>query len=66
MGGKGNGTDAGERLTEGTKGVVPVVVRGSQTLDGRMERDHGAGHGLAGGVGVEAAVELAALGQEWA
>ena len=33
-------------------------------MDGRMEGDHGAGHGLPGGVGVKAAVELAALGQQ--
>jgi len=33
-------------------------------LDGGMEGDHGAGHGLAGGVGVEAAINLATLGQQ--
>src|ERR1700730_3388390 len=29
-----------------------------------MESDHGAGHGLAGGVSVEAAIDLATLGQQ--
>ena len=30
-------------------------------LDGRMERDHGLGHGLAGGIEIEGAPEAAAL-----
>ena len=40
------------------------MVRGSQALDGRIECDHGAGHGVAGRVGVEAAVNLGVLGQQ--
>ena len=44
---------------------MPIVVRRSQRVDGGGEADHGLGHGLAGGVGVEATVEGVALGQEW-
>ena len=33
-------------------------------MDGRMESDQGIGHGIACGVGIEAAVDLAALGEE--
>ena len=40
-----------------TKGVVPVVVRGAETLDGRMPCDHGLGHEIPGEVSVEAAVD---------
>ena len=43
------------------EGVVPIVLRGSHTLDRRMEGHHGLRHGLAGGVGIEAAVDRVAL-----
>ena len=43
------------------KNVVPVVVRGSEAVDGWMEGDHGMSHGLAGGVRVEATVNEIAL-----
>ncbi len=46
------------------KNVVPVVVRGPEALDGRMESDHGAGHVLAGGIGVKATINEIALGDQ--
>ena len=46
------------------KNVVPVVVRGPEALDGRMEGDHGAGHVLAGGIGVKATINEIALGDQ--
>src|SRR4051812_18485860 len=46
------------------KNVVPVVVRGPEALDGRMEGDHGVSHGFAGGVGVEARGYEIALGDK--
>ena len=44
--------------------VVPVVGRRAEAFDGRMQSDHGGGHGVAGGVGIEAAVDLASLVQQ--
>ncbi len=46
------------------KNVVPVVARGPEALDGRMEGDHGAGHVLAGGIGVKATINEIALGDK--
>jgi hypothetical protein len=37
----------------------------AETLDGREEGDHGLGHALTGGIGVEAAVEGKALRRVW-
>jgi len=53
-----------ELLPRRAKRVVPVVPWRSQTLDGRIEGDHGASHGLAGRVGIEAAADLVALVKE--
>jgi hypothetical protein len=44
--------------------VVPVVVRGPEALDGRMEGDHGTGHVLAGGICVKATINEIALGDK--
>ena len=41
--------------------VVPIVERRGEKLDGGMKGDHGLGHGLAGGVEIEAAPEAAVL-----
>ena len=41
--------------------VVPIVERRREKLDGRMKGDHGSCHGLAGGVEIEAAPEVAVL-----
>ena len=46
------------------KNVVPVVARGPEALDGRREGDHGAGHVLAGGIGVKATINEIALGDK--
>ena len=51
-------------LRSGPEDVVPIVVGRAKALDGLMAGDHGAGHGVTGGVGIEAAVDLAALVQE--
>ena len=51
-------------LGTGLEHVIPIVLRGAQTLDGRMEGDHGLGHSLAGRISIEAAVDRAALIQE--
>ena len=48
----------------GAKGVVPVVERRRQKLDGRMKGDQGVSHVLAGVVQIEAAPEVATLVQE--
>ena len=49
----------------GSEHVVPVVPCGPEPLDGRERGDHGGGHGIAGGVGVEAAVNLRGLADQW-
>ena len=46
------------------QGVVPVVVRRAEALDGGVAGDHGLGHALAGSVSVEAAVDGQAVGQD--
>ena len=51
----------GEARRASAEEVVPVVERRRQELDGGMEGDHGLGHGLAGGIEIEAAPEAAAL-----
>ncbi len=51
-------------LGSGPEQVVPIVVRRAKALDGGMPGDHGASHGVTGGVGIEAAVDLAALVQQ--
>jgi len=52
--------ELGSRL----KNVVPVEVRGAETLDGRMEGDHGVGHVLAAGIGVKATINEIVLGDK--
>ena len=44
--------------------VIPVVCRRAEAFDSRIQSDHGGGHVVAGGVGVEAAVDRVALVQE--
>jgi hypothetical protein len=44
--------------------VVPVVVGWPETLDGRMQSDHGASHILAGAIGVKATVNRIAVVEE--
>ena len=44
--------------------VVPIVLSGAEALDGGVQGDHGASHGVTRGVGIEAAVNLAALVQQ--
>ena len=46
------------------KGVVPVVKWWTESRDGRVEHSHGFGHAVAGGIGVEAAVEAVALREQ--
>ena len=48
----------------GAEHVVPVVVGRAKALDGGMQSEHGGSHGVAGGIGVEAAVNLTTLIQE--
>ena len=50
-----------KELSAGAQSVIPVVGRGSESLDGWVERDHGLRHTLAGRVGVEAAVDGTAV-----
>ena len=40
-----------------TKGVVPVLGGRSQPVDGGMKLGHAPSHGVAGGIGVKAAVD---------
>ena len=54
----------GKRLRRGFEDVVPVVLDRSEALDARIQGDHGLGHGVTGGIGVEAAVNLAPLIQQ--
>ena len=44
--------------------VVPVVFGRAETADSRVERGHLLGDGIAGGVGVETAVDGTASGQQ--
>ena len=47
-----------------TEEVVPVFGGGTQALDGGMKVAHALGHEVAGGIGVKAAVDGLALGDE--
>ena len=47
-----------------TEEVVPVFGGGTQSLDGGMKIAHALGHEVAGGIGVKAAVNGLALGDE--
>jgi hypothetical protein len=44
--------------------VVPIVLRRAEAFDGGTHSDHGASHIVTGGVGIEAAVNLATLVQQ--
>ena len=48
-------TQATGSAGEETMGVVPVFVRRTKSGDGGMKLDHAMRHGVAGGIGVEAA-----------
>src|SRR5438477_415129 len=50
-----------DRLHSCSEEVVPVVCGGAEALHGGMKRDHSPGHVVTGRVGIEAAVDLAAL-----
>ena len=52
------------RLVLGPEDVVPIVLGGAKALDGGVQGDHGGSHGVAGGIGVEAAVNLTTLIQK--
>ena len=52
-----------EDVPAGAEGVVPVVVGRAEALHGWVACDHGVGHAVAGGVGVEAAVDGQVAGQ---
>jgi len=54
----------GELWRTSAEGVVPIVERRRAQLDGGMKSDHGLGHGLAGGIEIEAAPEAATLVKE--
>ena len=60
--------DESERVGGGLRGgledVVPVMEGRAEALDGGMQGDHGLGHVVAGGVGVEAAGNAIALGEQ--
>jgi hypothetical protein len=51
-------------LWSGPEHVAPIVVGRAKALDGGMQGEHGASHGVTGAVGVEAAVNLATLLQQ--
>ena len=51
-------------LCSGAEHVVPVVMGRAKALDGGMQADHGASHGVTGGVGIETTVNLATLSQQ--
>ena len=59
--------DRGAREMKGTlegeltKEVVPVLGSWTQAADGRIKTVHALGHGLTGGIGIEAAVDRQAL-----
>src|SRR5260370_25288011 len=44
--------------------VIPVVLGRAETADSRVDGNHLLSHGVAGGVGIEAAVDGKALRQE--
>ena len=46
------------------KKVVPVFGGRTETTDRRMALVHSLGHGLTGGIGVEAAIDWHALGDQ--
>jgi hypothetical protein len=48
----------------GLEHVVPIVLRRTEALNGGVQRDHGLSHGFTEGIGIEAAVDLAASVQE--
>jgi hypothetical protein len=54
----------GEDLSAHPEDVVPIVLRGTEALNGGVQRDHGLGHGVTEGIVIEAAVDLAALVQQ--
>jgi hypothetical protein len=41
--------------------VVPIVVRGTEALDGGVERDHSLCYSVTNGIGIKAAEDLAVL-----
>jgi len=51
-------------LCLGPEQVVPIVVGRAKALDGGVQLDHGASHGVTGRVRIEAAVNLATLIQQ--
>ena len=51
-------------LGSGSEDVVPVVEGRAKALDGGMEGDHGASHGVTGGVGIKTTVNVATLIQQ--
>jgi len=51
-------------LTAGGENVVPVVGGGAEAEDGGMQSDHPVGRRIAGFVGVEAAVDFVAAGNQ--
>ena len=55
------GEGSGVALTEE---IVPVFGRGTQSLDGGMKLAHALSHGVSDGIGVKAAVDGQALGDE--
>ena len=57
---RGRGRSAGELTQE----VIPVFGGRTQALDTGMEIAHALGHGIAGGIGVKAAVDGLALCDE--
>ena len=54
----------GELWRTSAEGVVPIVERRRAQLDGGIKSDHGLGHGLTGGVEIEATAQPATLRQE--
>ena len=54
----------GELWKASAEGVVPIVERRGEQVDGGMKIDHGLGHGLTGGVEIEATAQPATLRQE--
>jgi hypothetical protein len=54
------GTLAGEL----TKEVVPVLGGRTQAADGRIKIVHALGHGITGGIGVKAAIDRQASGDQ--
>jgi hypothetical protein len=44
--------------------VIPIVLGGTEALNGGVQRDHSLSHGVTDGVGIKPAVDLAALVQQ--